>query len=248
MKNLIFVLFPFKGYRLGRNDPSPTFNFWRGTMHDPVEGGTSDFLRQNDHKRWTYNIIEAFRKIFCRFRATRGKPRGSHSDPHLGKIRVKSNASKYWTCRSYTGRLVKRKRNFQEEIPNSLWICKPEVWYHLETPCSEKASKKRCKIDVEISNWINVEKFDSVTLFTHHALVRFPMKTVAPIFFVLSRTWQISLGEKQVSNKPAKYYNGLSLLRLKRLFVSRCKLIYTQLSGLRMRGLPLENSSHWTHL
>ncbi len=31
MKNLVFVLFPLKKYRLGRNDPS-TFDFWRDTM------------------------------------------------------------------------------------------------------------------------------------------------------------------------------------------------------------------------
>ena len=72
IKNIIFVLFPLKSTDWVAVTPTPTFDYWRDIM-TPLKVITPDFLRQNDSKGWTYNIIEEFGKIFCRFSATRGK-------------------------------------------------------------------------------------------------------------------------------------------------------------------------------
>ncbi len=51
--------FPIEKYKLGRNDPQ-----FDG-QHDPVEGDTSDFLRQNDRAQRmnlqiSYDTVDAF--------------------------------------------------------------------------------------------------------------------------------------------------------------------------------------------
>ncbi len=81
-KNPHFLAFPLKSTGWVPMTPYLRLVTWH---HDP---GDLWFFTASDRKWWTYNIIEAFSKIVCRFSATRGTAHLTPTPtPHLGKIR-----------------------------------------------------------------------------------------------------------------------------------------------------------------